>query len=96
MFRKLFAVFAFALICNTAAEAYITIGIERDELQHLGEIFVQAYIEQSVILSTRRIRPQCIKDFKTISDNLDVIITHAGKLVEMIQIHGFLQRLKPT
>lgn len=56
MLRNFFALLSFVLICNSRIDASIIIDIESSELQQLGEIFVQSYIEQRVILSTRRLQ----------------------------------------
>lgn len=61
MFRKFFGVFAFLSLVNVLANAYITIDMEGEKFKQLGELLVESYIEQSLILSTSRLRGNCKK-----------------------------------
>lgn len=75
--QKLFALILVVLLLNYNVNAYISIDIDSAELQQLGEMFVQSYIEQSIILSTR-LRPRCLKIIKHIAQIGGIMVSLVG------------------
>lgn len=92
MFREIILVLLFFLLVSShnCANGSITIDIESQELQQLGEILVESYMEQSMILSSRRRR---LNHCKKIATNAAQIFGIMFSLVGANLITNMLQPL---
>lgn len=80
MFRflvKLFIVTTLMLVFNNKASAHISIDIEPDELQRLGEILVESYFEQN-LLSGRSRLSHCKKITQSIAQICAIMFSLVG------------------